>query len=161
MPAGGCKALKAVWWSLRKDIKTSFRDLCHNENVLSTDPIRVTYIFTKPAVGVTKPISSVALFPPFFLDGSNTYWISHAYLTDVAAVTPVKYECDSKTLKASFIRSKIYQTEKFTDGALVTPIQAHPTDQHSGTKIEVLEELCEEDVGLYHPVTVCLFYLTQ
>ena len=38
-----------------------------------------------------------------------------------AAVTPVKYECDSKNLTGTFARSKILLVEKLTNGALVTP----------------------------------------
>ena len=37
-----------------------------------------------------------------------------------AAVTPAKYECDTKNLTGSFVRSKILLTEKLTNGALVT-----------------------------------------
>ena len=38
-----------------------------------------------------------------------------------AAVTLVKYECDSRNLTCTFARSKILLTEKLTNGALVTP----------------------------------------
>ena len=38
-----------------------------------------------------------------------------------AAVTPVKYECDSGNLAGTFTRSKISLTEKLANGALVTP----------------------------------------
>ena len=38
-----------------------------------------------------------------------------------AAVTPVKYECDSRNITCTFARSKITLTEKLTNGALVTP----------------------------------------
>ena len=38
-----------------------------------------------------------------------------------AAVTPVKYEWDSKNVTSTFARSKILLTEKLTNGALVTP----------------------------------------
>ena len=38
-----------------------------------------------------------------------------------AAMTPVKYECDSKNLTCTFARLKILLTEKLTSGALVTP----------------------------------------
>ena len=38
-----------------------------------------------------------------------------------AAVTPVKYECDSNNITGAFARSKILLTEKLTNGALVTP----------------------------------------
>ena len=36
-------------------------------------------------------------------------------------VTPVKYECDSNNLQATFARSNILLTEKLINGALVTP----------------------------------------
>ena len=38
-----------------------------------------------------------------------------------AAVTPVKYGCDSKNLTCTFARSKFLLTEKITNGVLVTP----------------------------------------
>ena len=38
-----------------------------------------------------------------------------------AAVTPVKYECDSGNLTGTFAKSKILLTEKLANGALVTP----------------------------------------
>ena len=38
-----------------------------------------------------------------------------------AAVTPVKYGCDSKNLTCTFAMSKKLLTEKLTNGALVTP----------------------------------------
>ena len=38
-----------------------------------------------------------------------------------AAVTPAKYECDSKNLADTFARSKILLTEKLTNKVLVTP----------------------------------------
>ena len=38
-----------------------------------------------------------------------------------AAVTSVKYECDSKDLRVTFASSYILLTEKLTNGALVTP----------------------------------------
>ena len=38
-----------------------------------------------------------------------------------AAVTPVKYECDTNNLTGTSARSKILLTEKLTNGALVTP----------------------------------------
>ena len=38
-----------------------------------------------------------------------------------AAVTPVKYECDSNNLVGTFARSKILLTEKLTNRALATP----------------------------------------
>ena len=44
-----------------------------------------------------------------------------------AAVTPVKYECDSGNLTGNFARSKILLTERLANGALVTPTP----DEHS------------------------------
>ena len=41
-----------------------------------------------------------------------------------AAVTPVKYECDTNNLTGTSARSKILLTEKLTNGALVTPTPA-------------------------------------
>ena len=38
-----------------------------------------------------------------------------------AAMTPVKYECDSKNVTGTFASSKILLTEKLTNRALVTP----------------------------------------
>ena len=38
-----------------------------------------------------------------------------------AAVTPVKYECDTNNITGTFAISKILLTEKLTSGALVTP----------------------------------------
>ena len=38
-----------------------------------------------------------------------------------AAVTPVKYECDTNNLTGTSARSKILLTEKLANGALVTP----------------------------------------
>ena len=38
-----------------------------------------------------------------------------------AAVTPVKYECDTNNLTGTSARLKILLTEKLTNGALVTP----------------------------------------
>ena len=38
-----------------------------------------------------------------------------------AALTPVKYECDTNNLTGTSARSKILLTEKLTNGALVTP----------------------------------------
>ena len=44
-----------------------------------------------------------------------------------AAVTPVKYECDTNNLTGTSARSKILLTEKLTNGALVTPTHGHET----------------------------------
>ena len=43
-----------------------------------------------------------------------------------AAVTPVKYECDTNNLTGTFAISKILLTEKFMNGALVTPTPDTP-----------------------------------
>ena len=99
---------------------------------------------------VTQPmVSSVPLIHQFFKGWSPS--ISCSYLTDVAAISPVfqnhqntgypyditfifqrchrslamvtfvKYECDLKNLTSTFVRSKIYLTEKLMNGTLVTP----------------------------------------
>ena len=72
--------------------------------------------------GVTKPVSSVLLF--FNIVKTHiSYWISRLYLTGVtpAAVTPVKYECDSTNLAGTSARLKILIIKKLTDKVLVTP----------------------------------------
>ena len=43
------------------------------------------------------------------------------YRHSSAAVTPVKYECDSTNLTVTFARSKMLLTEKLTNRAVVTP----------------------------------------
>ena len=71
-------------------------------------------------------------FPPFryfrfFKHCQNTrYLLNITFIFDRcrrswAAVTPVKYECDSKNLTGNFARSKILHTQKLMKGALVTP----------------------------------------
>ena len=75
-------------------------------------------------MGVTKPISSVPLFPIFSALSKHTLDIKyHVYIWQVSQVSviPVKYEYDSKNLAVTFARSKILRTEKLTNGALVTP----------------------------------------
>ena len=42
-----------------------------------------------------------------------------------AAVTLVKYECESGNLTGTFARSKISLTEKLANGDLVTPTHVH------------------------------------
>ena len=88
----------------------------------------MAFRMTDPIVGVTKSISSVLLFSSFFrtVETQANFWISRLYLTGVAAahaaaVTTVKYECDSKNITDTFARSEISLTDKSTNGALVTP----------------------------------------
>ena len=71
-------------------------------------------------------------FPPFryfpnFQHNQNTcYLLNTTFIFDrchrsKAAATPVKYECDSRNLTGNFAQSNISITEKFTNGASVTP----------------------------------------
>ena len=61
---------------------------------------------TSPEVGVTKPISSVPLFSWFF-STLNIMLIFDRCCHSLAAVTPLKYECDEKNLTGTFARLKI------------------------------------------------------
>ena len=79
-----------------------------------------------PGVGVTKPFSSVPLFSEIFNIIKTHYVLNIKFIfgrcrRSQAAVTPGKYECDSKNLRDTFVRSKILLTEKLTNGALVIP----------------------------------------
>ena len=49
--------------------------------------------------------------------------MNSTFIFDTCLVTPVKYECDSKILIGTFIRSKISLLEKLTNKALVPPTQ--------------------------------------
>ena len=71
-------------------------------------------------------------FPPFryfpnFRDRGNTRpLLNITFIFDMchrswAAVTPVKYECDSKNLTVTLAGSKYLLTEKLANGALATP----------------------------------------
>ena len=51
----------------------------------------------------------------------NITFIFDRWRRSSAAVTPVKYECDSRNITDTFARSEISLTEKLTNGALVTP----------------------------------------
>ena len=51
----------------------------------------------------------------------NIAFIFHMCHRSSAPGTHVKYECDSRNLACTFARSKIFLTEKLTNGALVTP----------------------------------------
>ena len=51
----------------------------------------------------------------------NIMFIFDRYRRSSAAVIPVKYECDSQDLRVIVAKSKILLTEKWTNGALVTP----------------------------------------
>ena len=86
--------------------------------------------------GVTKPIFSVPLFSDFFSIVKThasfpiSPFIFHRCRRNSAAGAPVKYKCDLNTLRGTFARSKILQTEKLTNGALVLP----PLSQSTGSR---------------------------
>ena len=73
--------------------------------------------------GVTEPISSIPLLSLFF--GIIKIWFISFILDrcrhSLAVVTPVKYECDPTDLIDTFAKVEISQTEKLTNGNLVTP----------------------------------------
>ena len=111
----------------------------HNKkvNIMAADALRpfitrssAVMVLTKQgkqilvqAWGVTKAISSVPLFSDFFsvVRTHASYWISHLYLTGVAAAQLWGYTRDSKNLRGTFARSKILLAQKLTSGALITP----------------------------------------
>ena len=87
-------------------------------------------------VGVTKAISSIPLFsqlyryyPPNTVYQLNITFIFDRNHSSLAAVTPVKYECDSKRPRDNYTKSKIYITEKLKNGALVTPTPDHLSNE--------------------------------
>ena len=82
-----------------------------SNNDTGTDTNRVA--FRSPGVGVTKAISSVPLISPIFHHCQNTgYLLNIMFIFDrccrsSAAVTPVKYQCDTNNLAGTSARSKI------------------------------------------------------
>ena len=106
----------------------------------------------QPAVGVTKPISSVPLFSQFFIIVKTYFkcWISRLYLTSVAAAQLRRHllniECDSRNLTCTFTWSKILLTEKLTHGALVTPTPDPLWLYYKKSKIDTLLTTFEQHV---------------
>ena len=82
---------------------------------------------TSPGVGVTEPICSAPLFSSFFriVETQANYWISHLYLTGVAAAQLWRHLSNMNVIKKNitdtFARSEILLTEKLMHRALVTP----------------------------------------
>ena len=103
-------------------------DLASHGAWVSTATILTMFTRNGQGWGLLSQFPPFRYFPIFFsiVKPHVSYWISRLYLAGVAAahaaaVTPVKYGCDSKNLTCAFARSKILLTEKLTNGALVTP----------------------------------------
>ena len=74
-------------------------------------------------VWMTKPISSMSLFLQFLKlseHGLPIKFIFDRCHHSLAVVTPVKYKCDSKDLKFTYVKSNRSFLEKSMSGALVT-----------------------------------------
>ena len=84
--------------------------------------------WSKPEMGVTKPIFSVPLFSGFFFSIVGThvsYWISRLYSTAELRRHLSNMNVIHRTsVTVTFARSKILPTEKLTNGALITPSPA-------------------------------------
>ena len=92
-------------------------------------------IISIPGVEFTKSFPSfITFFFQFFrFYQNNGYLLNITFIFDrchrrLAAVTPVKCECDLKNLTSTFAKSKFSLTEKWTNGTLVT---THPWTRRS------------------------------
>ena len=95
----------------------------HDQQVQLSEPAEYHNIYTvyaggeyRPGLAVTKPnFFRSIIFLIFFtvVQPIVTYWTSLSYLTGVTAMTPIKYESETKNLKGIFVKKKISLTEKF------------------------------------------------
>ena len=99
--------------------------VCRQHETSSLDPSE----FHGPGVGVTKPIFSVLSLSLFFTTVKTkiTLMISRAYLTGIIAAQLRRhlltmFDCDWKYQNYTIAKSFFSVTEKWTNGALVTPI---------------------------------------
>ena len=70
-----------------------------------------------------------------------------------AAVTPVKYECDTNNLTGTSARSKVLLTEKLTNGALVTPTPDPSTEEHAHYKTKQYLGKCQTFCSVLETLT--------
>ena len=76
-------------------------------------------ILTQQGWGLLSQFPPFRYFPNFLALPKYVLTIKyHIYIWQVA---PVKYKCDSSSLRGTFTRSKMLLTEKLTNGAWVTP----------------------------------------
>ena len=89
-------------------------------------------ITTTLGVGVTKPISSVSLFPEIFsiVKTHVGYWVSRLYLTGVAAAQLRWHLSNINVIHLDNLRSNILLAEKLTSGALGPPPPPPPPQTH-------------------------------